>query len=79
METGETLSQKRILTTPEGFQKHFEALPNARIALEVGSHSPWSSHLLKDLGHEVIVANPRTLALTHSSDRQHVYNFPEHE
>ncbi len=70
METGETLSRQRILTTPEGFRKHFEPLSHARVALEVGSHSPWSSHLLQDLGHEVIVANPRTLALIHSSVRK---------
>src|SRR5450759_4986666 len=33
--------------------------PRMRIALEVGTHSPWVSRLLKELGHEVLVANPR--------------------
>ena len=70
IETGETLGQTRISTTPAGFQEHFEGLDSARVALEVGSHSPWSSHLLKGLGHEVIVANPRTLALIHKSTRK---------
>ncbi len=70
METGETLGQTRISTTPASFQEHFEGLANTRIALEVGSHSPWSSHLLEALGHEVIVANPRTLALIHSATRK---------
>jgi transposase len=29
---------------------------HSRIALEVGTHSPWVSRLLKNFGHEVIVA-----------------------
>jgi transposase len=33
------------------------------MALEVGTHSPWVSRLLKSLGHEVYVANPRQLKL----------------
>ncbi len=28
-------------------------LPRARVVLEVGTHSPWISRLLEDLGHEV--------------------------
>ena len=70
MATGETLSQTRISTSPADFRDHFSAVQNARIALEVGTHSPWSSHLLEELGHQVIVANPRTLALIHSSNRK---------
>lgn len=70
MTTGETLSQTRISTSPADFRDHFAAVQNARIALEVGTHSPWSSHLLEELGHQVIVANPRTLALIHSSNRK---------
>ena len=70
MATGETLSQTRIFTNPATFRDHFNTVQNARVALEVGTHSPWSSHLLEELGHEVVVANPRTLALIHSSNRK---------
>jgi len=70
MATGETLSRRRISTSPATFRDHFNAVQNARIALEVGTHSPWSSHLLEELGHQVIVANPRTLALIHNSNRK---------
>jgi transposase len=38
-----------------------------RIALEVGTHSPWVSRLLKALGHEVLVANPRKLRFIYQS------------
>ena len=70
MKTGETLSQTRISTSPADFRNHFNTVQNDRIALEVGTHLPWSSQLLGELGHQVIVANPRTLALIHSSNRK---------
>jgi transposase len=70
MQTGETLSQMRLPTSPETFGKHFASISSARITLDVGAHSPWSSRLLQDLGHQVIVANPRMLALIHSSNRK---------
>jgi transposase len=35
----------------------------SRIALEVGTHSPWVSRHLAGMGHEVIVANPRKVRL----------------
>ena len=42
-----------------------------RIALEVGGHSAWVSELLKELGHEVIVANARKLRMIFQSDSKH--------
>ncbi len=70
LQTGETLSQPRLPTSPKTFGKHFSSVPQARVTLEVGAHSPWSSRLLQSLRHQVIVANPRTLALIHSSNRK---------
>jgi len=43
------------------FDLYFKAIPKSRIALEVGTHSPWISPLLEDLGHVVYVANPRKI------------------
>jgi len=40
------------------------------MAIEVGTHSPWISRLLTELGHEVIVANPRQLKLITESSRK---------
>jgi hypothetical protein len=34
-------------------------MPGSRIPLETGTHSPWVSRLLSELGHEVIVAHER--------------------
>jgi transposase len=48
----------------------FGPLKRCRIALEAGTHSPWVSRLLKSLGHEVFVANPRQLKLISQSSRK---------
>src|ERR1700760_1897065 len=38
-------------------------MPRSRIALETGTHSPWVSRLLSELGHEAIVAHSRNVRL----------------
>ena len=48
-------------TTVAGFDGHFKGVGRSRIALEVGTHSPWASDLLERQGHEVYVANPRKM------------------
>jgi transposase len=48
-----------LATTTTDFALHFKAIPRSRIAIEVGTHSPWVSSLLEEIGHEVYVANPR--------------------
>jgi transposase len=45
-------------------------MPRSRIALEIGTHSPWVSRLLKELGHEVIVANARKVRLIGESRKK---------
>jgi transposase len=39
-----------------------------RVVMEAGTHSPWASRLLAELGHEVVVANPRQLGLISGND-----------
>lgn len=50
-----------LTTTVTEFKLYFKEIPRSRIALEVGTHSPWVSALLEELGHEVYVANPRKM------------------
>lgn len=38
--------------------------------METGTHSPWISRFLLDLGHEVIVANARKLRAIYLNDRK---------
>lgn len=61
--TGTFVEERRIRTHPETMRSFFSQLPPMRIALEAGTHSPWVSRLLEELGHEVVVANPRKLRL----------------
>lgn len=60
---GKVVEKGRCATTRRGFRKAFEERPTLTVVIEVGSHSPWVSKLLPELGHEVIVANPRRVKL----------------
>ncbi|MEO0508570.1 MAG: transposase, partial [Verrucomicrobiota bacterium] len=42
----------------------------AKLILEAGTHSPWISRLFEELGHKVIVANPRKLGAIYKSDNK---------
>jgi len=55
------LVEGNLPTTAAGFAGHFKALGRSRIALEVGTHSPWVSDQLEQQGHDVYVANPRKM------------------
>jgi transposase len=66
---GEILREGEV-TTKAGMVKAFGPLGRARIAIEVGTHSPWVSRLLQQLGHEVVVANPKQVKLITESSRK---------
>jgi len=69
-ETGRIQLEQRVRTTVKGLQEVFGAMPRSRIALEIGTHSPWISRLLSELGHEVIVANARKVRLIGESRKK---------
>jgi transposase len=69
-EAGEILLESTLPTTKAGLGQVFEGMPQCRIALEVGTHSPWVSRYLASVGHEVIVANPRQFAMISQSTRK---------
>lgn len=60
---GNIIEEGRIATTPGALTQRFGTSVPVRIAMEVGTHSPWASRLLKGLGHEVLVANARKLRM----------------
>jgi transposase len=62
-ESGQIQLEQRVRTNAQALREVFGAIPRSRIALETGTHSPWISRLLSDLGHEVIVANARQVRL----------------
>jgi transposase len=65
---GEIVEESQIATKPNALRARFEGLAPTRIALEVGGHSAWVSELLKELGHDVLVANARKLRMIFQSD-----------
>jgi len=67
---GEVMEQSRIRTTPSAFKHYFQGKSPMRAAMEVGTHSPWMDQLLKDLGHEALVANAFKLRLIHRNNRK---------
>ena len=67
---GEVQAEGSVATTKKGMTQKFAAMRRCRIALEVGTHSPWVSRLLKSFGHEVIVANARQVQLISASSRK---------
>jgi transposase len=69
-EQGTVVKQASVSTTKKGMLQTFGGMKRCRIALEVGTHSPWLSRLLKSLGHEVIVANARQVQLISASSRK---------
>jgi len=69
-ETGRIQLEQRVRTTAKALQEVFGAMPRSRIALEIGTHSPWISRLLGDLRHEVIVANARKVRLIGESRKK---------
>ena len=69
-ETGKVELEQRVRTSAKTLQEVFGAMPHSRIALEIGTHSPWISRLLSELGHEVIVANARKVRLIGESRKK---------
>jgi transposase len=64
------VEEGKVATTPGGLGKAFGSRDRCRIALEAGTHSLWVDRLLREMGHEVIVANPREVPLIYRNKRK---------
>src|SRR5258707_7408225 len=69
-EAGKIILEQKVSTTPEAMKETFERIPRSLLALETGTHSPWVSRLLKELGHEVLVAHAQKVELISKSKRK---------
>jgi transposase len=69
-ESGQVILEQELPTTPKGFEQVFSKIPRSRVALETGTHSPWVSRQLTELGQEVIVAHARNVRLIGESSRK---------
>src|SRR5580704_5066289 len=69
-EAGKIILEQKVPTTPEAMKQTFSRIPQSRIALETGTHSPWTSRLLTELEHEVIVAHAQKVQWITKSNRK---------
>jgi transposase len=69
-EAGKVVLEHHLPTTVKGIQQVFSKIPRCRIALETGTHSPWVSRQLSQMGHEAIVAHARNVRLIGGSSRK---------
>lgn len=58
---GNTVFHGRISATRQALERTFKDREPVTVAMECGTHSPWTSRLLEEWGHRVLVANPRKL------------------
>jgi transposase len=69
-EAGKIIVEQKVATTPEVMKQTFAKIPQSLIAIETGTHSPWVSRLLTELGHKVIVAHAQKVQLISKSNRK---------
>ena len=60
---GNEIAIKRITNTNLALRRYFQRYSGATVAIEAGTHSPWISRELEQLGLVVYVGNPRKLRL----------------
>ncbi|MFH2058386.1 MAG: IS110 family transposase [Pseudomonadota bacterium] len=65
---GNELEIAKVKNTKAGIQRSFKSYKGAKIAIEAGTHSPWISRLLNEMGLTVFVGNPRKLRFIWDSD-----------
>ena len=58
---GSELEAAKVVNTKAGISKYFKKYKGATVAIEAGTHSPWISRYLEDMGCHVYVGNPRKL------------------
>jgi transposase len=67
---GEVKADGSVATSKKAMAQKFSGMRRCRIAIEVGTHPPWLSRMLTELGFEVIVANARQVQLISASSRK---------
>ena len=67
---GQVVCTATVTNTANAIRKYFGKWKGLRIALEAGTHSGWVSRILEELGHEVLVGNPRRLRVIWDSDEK---------
>src|SRR6202162_2415098 len=69
-EAGKIILEQKVASTPEAMKQTFGKIQRSLLALETGTHSPWISRLLTEVGHQVIVAHAQKVELINKSNRK---------
>src|ERR1035437_9137597 len=67
---GQIVCEGALPNTRPALAQLLAEYPRATVALEAGTHSPWISRYLTDLGATVLVANPRKLHAISRNERK---------
>jgi len=67
---GEVARRDGVANTTNAIRGYFKDWKPCLIAIEAGTHSAWVSRLLEEMGHEVLVGNPRKLRVIWDSDEK---------
>jgi transposase len=65
---GRVINREAIVNTEKTLRKVFSKYSKATVVIETGAHSPWISHVLKEMGHTVIVANSRKVKAIYANE-----------
>ena len=68
--SGQIVREASLPNTRPALTQLLADFPRATVALEAGTHSPWISRYLTDLGATVLVANPRKLHAISRNERK---------
>lgn len=67
---GKTIKVCQIPNTAKAIEDFFCQYPEALVAIEASTHSPWISRLLENIVAKVLVGNPRKLRMIWDSDKK---------
>ncbi|MFT7671096.1 MAG: transposase, partial [Planctomycetota bacterium] len=61
------IEERKVTSNREQFTTLFGRFPDARVVMEASTSSRWIHNLAVELGHEVVIANPRNIPIITSS------------
>lgn len=67
---GKVLKKGMVGNERAAMKQFAEDWPEALMVMEAGTHSPWISRFFQQLGHRVIVANPRKVRAIYQMERK---------
>lgn len=68
--SGDVIARKTVGNTIQSIEGFFGKIEPSLVAMEAGTHSSWVSHKVEELGHDVLVGNPRKLRVIWDSNEK---------